>query len=298
MKVKNHANLFILGAPKAGTTSLHYYLSQHSDVIGSSPKEPRYWDDPVGGGGPAGYWQQNFSHYAGESVALDARPSNLFVPHVAKLVHEYNPTAKLLVLCRNPIERAYSHWWMRVTSGRETLSFADALKKNFDRISQLPEVDRMTWVSNINPGTTRSDLYTYIDMGYYAEQILRYRDLFGPMQIQVHLFEDLIRDPEKIAQRVFEWCKIDTNTSAINFDPKLVKQGRGVRLLAPLRKAGIGRLFPNSVRSTIRAVLGHWGKQPALDGKTLQMLSEHYRPHNQHLAQLIGRDLSHWNSNE
>src|SRR5882672_9220913 len=113
-------NFFIVGAPKAGTTSLYYYLSHHPEVFMSPVKEPNFfsYDETVKqnlyhkekGVGKFEEYRQLFASSNGHHKAIgEASVSYLFYPSVPQRIHELVPKAKIIISLRNPVERAYSH---------------------------------------------------------------------------------------------------------------------------------------------------------------------------------------------
>ncbi len=122
-------NLFLLGAAKCGTTSLHYLLDQHPDICMANPKEPLFFEAEYEKG--LEYYQRTyFTGCNAEPVIGESRTRNLFLPYVPGRIHETFPEAKFIVVLRNPVERAYSHWHHWSASGVEKLEFGEAVKQN------------------------------------------------------------------------------------------------------------------------------------------------------------------------
>ena len=114
-------NFFILGAPKSGTTTLYHALEKHPAVHLSTPKEPYYFEDEYEQG-PEFYWRTYFAAgWKGQSLIGDARAAHLYLPYVPRRIYTTVPEARLVAILRNPVERAFSHWWMRHSHGREPL---------------------------------------------------------------------------------------------------------------------------------------------------------------------------------
>ncbi|GAB3855745.1 sulfotransferase [Nocardioides maradonensis] len=184
-------NLFIVGAAKAGTTALHSLLTKHPDVCMSAVKEPHYFADVRP--------DPNMRHLVRRTTSLDdylklfsrptatfvgeASPSYLFDATSAQRISAANPAAKIVVMLRDPIERAFSHYLMDVREGRQPRSFEDALA--FDRTFR----DRR-W------GTA---CHLYEDLGHYADQIARYLDVFDKNQILVLESRQFATDRESVA---------------------------------------------------------------------------------------------------
>ncbi|WP_420126713.1 sulfotransferase domain-containing protein [Longimicrobium sp.] len=290
-------NLFILGAAKCGTSSLHEYLSQHPDVCMSNPKEPRFFEAEYERGADA-YWRGCWAHYAGERVAGEARPANLFLPYVPERVHALAPDARLVVVLREPGSRAFSHWWQRVQQGLETLPFLDALKDNLRRIEsgigfEGPEGERR-WREALLPDSGTVRVTTYLDTGYYAEQLRRYLALFPAEQVKVLLTDDLERGTDDVLRDVHQFLGVEPRPLE-NAEPKLVAPRRGgAKVLRALRALRIGRALPNALKDPARRAVGRLGKRARPEPHEVRWVREHFAARNADLASLIGRDLSRW----
>ena len=134
MTVDGTSNFFILGAGRRGTTSLYQYLSQHPDVLMSTPKEPVFFEAEYENG-LAYYRDRYLKGWNGESALGEARPANLLLPYVAPRIRENFPDAKLVAILRNPVDRAYSHWWVKYCDGIEKRAFVAAVEENLARIA-------------------------------------------------------------------------------------------------------------------------------------------------------------------
>ena len=128
-------NTFIVGAPKAGTTSLHYYLQQHPEVCMSAIKEPNfftaanvsdlYYDvDPILNEDD---YHLIFSDLK-KKVVGEASVSYLYYPLIADKIFEYNPKAKIIILLRNPVQRAFSHYLMDKRLGLCNVSLLEVIE--------------------------------------------------------------------------------------------------------------------------------------------------------------------------
>jgi hypothetical protein len=290
-------NLFILGAAKCGTSSLHEYLAEHPDVCMSDPKEPRFFEAEYERGAEH-YWRGCWGHWSGQPVAGEARPANLFLPYVPERVRALNPDARLVVVLREPGSRAFSHWWQRVQQGLEKLPFMAALQENLRRIRagtgfDGPEGERR-WRQALLPGSGTSRITTYLDTGYYAEQLRRYLALFPAEQVKVLLTDDLERGTDAVLRDLHAFLGVEPRPLA-NPAPKLVAPRKGgAAVLRALRSLRIGRALPNVLKDPARRAVGRMGKRARPEAEEVRWLREHFAPRNRDLAQLIGRDLSHW----
>ncbi len=296
----NLPTFMILGAGKAGTTSLYYYLSQHPEIFMSSPKEPPFFQVEYELG-PAYYWNTYFRGYRGQKHAGEAAHHNLHLPYVTQRIAAMVPEARLIVICRNPVERALSAYWHNVTRGVERSLFEDAIHKNLRRLEVGPwfndEREAKLYEAAVKSRGTKEIVYTsYVDSGYYAEHIERYAAVFGQDRIKVLFFEDLTRNTAGMTEQAFRFLDLDpieiSDSSAQN-QPMAPGLGKLVTNIAAMPGA---RFVPLAWRARIRRGLGAAFKssKPQLNPATRQMLADHFRSHNVRLAEVTGRNLDHW----
>ena len=294
----------IIGAGKCGTSSLYEYINQHPDVYMSKPKEPCYFDTKDYEKGLEFYWKSYFKGWAGQKAIGEATPNYLPVPFVADRIKKSLPETKLITILRNPIDRAYSGWWMMFSTGKEKLSFEDAISQNIKRIEVGNTFEgqegKNRWYdfkSNINCYEKGLSKYrTYLDHGYYSQQLIRYIGLFPKPQVKILLFEDLCHDPQTIVQDV--WSFIEVNPKHTLKD-KLAKNtaysSRVMRQLADkITSTNIHKLFPHKITKPVGKLLSGYGTRPAMGKDIRNSLVDHYYRHNRELEKLIERDLHHW----
>jgi len=205
-------SFLLIGAQKAGTSSLHDYLAEHPAVLCGVPKEIRYFNRFYVYG--EGWYRAHFPLVARAAVArrrTGARPavgegsaSYLFHPLVPERVHTYDPTMKLIPVVRDPVDRAYSHYQMEVRWGRETLSFEDALAREERELGA--ELERL----RANPLDTSPSWLncSYVARGRYAEQLERWLELFPREQLLVLTSDELLADPAEIMLRVADFLEL------------------------------------------------------------------------------------------
>jgi len=309
MNSKWSPNLFILGAQKCGTTTLHSYLSDMPDVCMSEPKEPLYFEAEFERGLEF-YRERYFSHWRGESIVGEARPRNLYLAYVPARIHDVNPNAKLIVVVRNPIDRAYSQWYHEYFRGRENLSFREALRANIARIESGVTLNTPAANAQHDQSGGAEFFRRYLDTGYYYEQVQRYLRLFPRVNLKVILFEDLTEQPELVLNDLAEFLGLGPSPSRLAapkrenrslpcdgavpsaLGPGSIRYGvwRMAQWVSGLK---IGRVVPAPVRAAVRNALGA-DARVLKDRKTRLWLREHYRSHNEMLAQFLDRDLSAW----
>lgn len=135
----------------------------------------------------------------GMDVAVgEATPDYIFHPHVPRRVARLMPNARLVVLLRNPVDRAYSHYWHQVHRGFEQLSFEEALEAEPERLAG--ELERV--VRDDGYQSFRRHHFSYVTRGRYAEQLAWWTEVFPREQILVIRSEDMYADAGAVAERV------------------------------------------------------------------------------------------------
>ena len=204
----------IVGAQRCGTTSLFHVLSQHPAVftpIGNK-KELHFFDREYDRG--LGWYQSQFPIRARarietrgsgvEPAAFEGSPNYMFHPLVPGRIHRHLPGARLLVLVRDPVERAYSQHAHQVGRGMETESFERALELEDVRIDG--EADLLA--NNPARDSRAYGLYAYRTRGHYADQLEHLESIFGREQIHVIDSGDFFADPGPDYDRVLEFLDL------------------------------------------------------------------------------------------
>jgi hypothetical protein len=185
---------FILaGAQKSGTTALHYFLSRHPDITMGDQQEMHFFDNDAMFVSDVDY-EQLHKHYplvAQSTIAGDCTPSYLYHEPAAERIWKYNPEIKLLIILRNPVERAFAHWNMQRFKGREPLDFFDAVREEQTRIGGAP------------PAEARR--FAYIDRGFYGRQLARVFKFFSREQVKVAKFENFKTNPAETLASIFSF---------------------------------------------------------------------------------------------
>jgi hypothetical protein len=290
----------ILGAPKCGTTALHYALSRHPDVFMAPDKDPLYFElDAEYDLGPEAYWQRYFTTWRGEAAAGEARPTKLMLPFVPDRVLRSFPDVRLVAILRDPADRAFSHWWMRRCNGLEPLEFAEALEANAAAIEAGRTFEGPAgidaWREHLDPGMPTAPVY--LEFGAYAAQLARWLDRFDRERIRVLFFDDWKRDPDGVIRDLLPFLGVD---------PDRAVSGRAVYNaalpaaalpgLALDRRIGLSRLVPDPLRHALKDLLSRNASPPRLDAGLRRWLVERYDDDIRKLEQMLKRDLSAWRS--
>lgn len=222
------------------------------------------------------------------------------MPYVPQRIKESLPETKLIAILRNPIERAYSDWWMKFSGGIERLSFNEAISEDLKRIEAGINFDgeagRKFWYEHISwLRNGKLKFRCYLDYGYYAQQLKRYLALFPESQIKVVFLEDLKRDPQSLVSELWEFIGVNPNYPLK--DPTLQNPAPSKATVLASKIAKITKLhkiIPRQIKHEILTHLAKIGKRPEMNKETRAWLIDHYYPHNRELEKLVGRDLSHW----
>jgi hypothetical protein len=194
-------DFLVLGAQKAGTTALYEYLRRHPQISGPSWKEISFFDRHWARG--ESWYRGNFPNLARTRGKLvgEASPSYVFHPLAPRRVHELVPEARLIVLVRNPVDRALSQYNHEVALGREPLHFEEALDAEEERLHD--EEERMA----ADPRYFSREWWshTYKARGRYAEQLERWLAVFPRERILVLASNELLERPAETHARVLEF---------------------------------------------------------------------------------------------
>ncbi|MEP7158671.1 MAG: sulfotransferase [Chloroflexota bacterium] len=282
-------DFFIVGAPKAGTTSLYEYLDEHPDVFMSSVKEPMYFspDLPYRARRDGFVFDRDEERYlalfagARSERRVGEASTHYMASHQAPgLIRTFQPEARIVCILRDPVEVAYAWHGEGVFRGGETA-------RNFDLA-----------LLNDERGVR------YLEIGSYGSQLTRWFEHFGRERVHVIIFEDFVRDTPTEFRRLLKFLDVDPNfqpstfgarntvTSKSRLVPRL-RRGRLRRAANGLRRVagpGIARALSQAVRGI--PVINHRGRRAVLATEVRHRLEDHYRDEIELAGRLIGRDLT------
>ncbi len=187
----------VAGAQKSGTTALNYYLKRHPRIALPTKKELHFFDnDELFARDRIDYGELHkyFPPVRPGSVAGENTPNYLYWPRAMARIYAYNPAIKLIILLRNPIERAFSQWNMQRVRGIEALDFVDALRAEPNRLATLPP--------------TQLRKFAYADRGRYGEQLERAFALFPREQFLVLRYEEFRGRQRDLVDQVFQFLQL------------------------------------------------------------------------------------------
>src|SRR2546428_10583135 len=189
---------FILaGAQKSGTTALHYFLSKHPDITMGDQQEMHFFDNDAMFISDVDY-EQLHKHYplvAPSTIAGDCTPSYMYHESAAERIWKYNPEIKLLIILRNPVDRAFAHWNMQRYRGREPLDFFDAVREEKTRVAGAP--------------TAEARRFAYVNRGFYGQQLARLFNFLPLEQVKVVKFEEFKDKPRETLASIFSFLGLE-----------------------------------------------------------------------------------------
>lgn len=288
MTITKKPTLFIGGVQKSGTTSLHYFLSKHPEIfIPQVPEELHFFDLDENYSKGLDWYMSCFSEWRGEAIIAQTSPLYIYQPDVPARIKEFNPDAKFIFILRNPIDRAYSHYWNSVRFGYENLSFEQALDQEKERIIQNSNFRRT---------------YSYFDRGIYTEQLLRYYELFPRENILILLFEQLKKSYVDIGNLCGDFLDIDPSQFVYSEEKSVRNQAKlpRFRFLQRWISQEYERLSiegelntPLAVRIIGKINLKNAKYPPMKEATKLKLLSD-YKNEIISLQDLLNINLQHW----
>jgi len=298
--------LFIIGAEKCGTTSLYRYLDNHNEIQLSIPKEPIFFEAEYNKG--IKYYLETYYDATNlkNKILVDARHRNLFLPYVPSRIRKTVKNPKFIVLLREPVERAISHWTSRYISKQEHLEFKDAIEEDLLRIEAGLNFGEnnsdIIWKNNLKSTDSKKGGFyniffrTYVDTGFYYEQLKRYYDIFGKENIKVYFSKELEQKPKEVMKDIFEFLKIEDKSDHINYqkynksaDKQLIKKkSKSFNYLYKLIK----KIIPNDIIINSKRILYKIKfNNNKLDKATIDNLRLIYQKENEKLNILIDREI-------
>jgi hypothetical protein len=287
-------NFFIVGAAKAGTTSLYYYLDEIPGVYMSKVKEPYYFSPnyiqlyPGETVTDKEEYLRLFENARGYTAVGEASPSYLWDPDSPRLIHQAVPTARIIIMLRDPIERAFSHYLMDVKFGAhdKKSSFYHDLMRSHKSQEKIYD-----------------NLRLHVEFGMYYEQLKRYFDEFGRQQVKVIIYEEFIQHPEQTVNDVLAFLGVNYTLTGIKKQHNPYSVARSplsvwvFSLFRWLRARGIKTsklttLLPFSLTWSLEEkLLFKKAQKPKMEPEAFRFLQEIYHDNVLSLQSLLGRSL-------
>jgi hypothetical protein len=309
-------NFFIVGAGKAGTTSLHRYLRQHPQIYMSPVKEPSYFAPEIRGNAlgkaferhvrrqsrelpkhlkdglpvkPLGWLASDWDDYLrlfqraeAETAIGEASAGYLWSETAAANIQARIPNARIVMILRDPAERAFSQYLHQLAVGLTKSTFRQHIE------------------ACMRGGPRELGIhYPFLEIGLYYRQVQRYLELFPRDRIRIYWFEEDWRQPARLLRDLFEFLEVDAG-----FQPDIARKYlerraprwaamhyflKEWRLWYPLRA-----LVPPDLRTGVRQFVFRPARSLQLDPSDRQYLVDYYFEDVRKLAALLDRDLSAW----
>jgi len=282
-------DFFIVGAAKAGTTSLYHYLNEHSDIEMSSQKEPDFFSDTslhtqmlYYGKNRIDTIEKYHALFQQENVLRgDASVSYLFYEDVPKKIIKYNPNAKIVIMLRNPIDRAFSHYLMDYRLGLVSEKFETIIqKKSKHKYANL-------------------FYQQYIQVSEYTRQIKNYLNIFSKENICIIDYEDFKKNTSDVVNRVYIFLGVDNSFQPClrnKYNTYSMPKNLIIRYIYSfvfLRKI-IATILPKNLVAIIRQLLFRNKNKPQLSSETKKILKQHFENDVQELSVLLNKNFKKW----
>lgn len=205
-------DFLIIGAQKCGTSSLHHYLSQHPQAIAPMEKEIRFFFDREHEGGNnlnfrkgidwyRAHWPSMSKGRQAGTQAFESTPGYILNSMSAERIKQTLPGVKLILMVRNPTERAISHYFHnRRHEGREPLELMAALQ------NEAQQVEKLRTGFSLPAGVTP---YSYLRRGLYAEQIQRFLEHFDRSSLHLIEFEEFVAKPKVVLDETYDFLGLE-----------------------------------------------------------------------------------------
>ena len=294
-------NFFIVGAAKSGTTSMHYYLKQHPEIFMTEQKETNYFvfkGQRVEFKGPGDDEYINkfsitdekeyfnlFKSVKNEKIIGESSPAYLYYHKTAALnIKHFNPNSKIMIILRNPIERAYSQYSYFKKLGREKKQFKEAI---FDEENRIKNGWEWAWF--------------YLKTGLYYEQVRTFLEIFND-NVLILILKEFQKKPLKHFKKIFDFLEVDNkfipffsrlqnvSSERENFINGVIDSGND----SILKKFGRA-LFPRKYRLLIKYKINLKNKSKLkMDKEMKEYLKDYYKKDIEQLSHLLNKDLRFW----
>lgn len=263
----------VIGAQRSGTTSLYRYLDRHPDIFMAPTKEVHFFDRHFENG--VAWYCKQFDGAHLNQVVGEATPRYMADPRAVERLAEIVPHARLVALLRDPVERAYSHYWMERARGRERRSFEEAIAVEEGRKGA-------------------QTLPAYLGQSRYLTQLQRICGSFRRDQLLVMLFDDLRHEPGATLAGLCRFLGVEDSG-----DPSAIEE---VNQFVAFRSLTLRRMYkrlPLALSPLTRA-LGRLNTKsgrtyPPMRPETRKHLVTRFASENRALGEWLDRDLEMWN---
>lgn len=298
-------NLFLVGAPKTGSTSLYHYLAENPNIFMSRDKEPHYFCDDFHKQCTDHHgelikfcytsidqYESLFSSAGGYSVIGEASTTYLYSESAARNIYEYNPDAKIIAILRNPVQLLHSWYnYISYTSEEPSSTFEQALSLESERKNDWGLIPKSVWFP------TR---VFYRELVRFDDQLLRYYDLFDDSNVKVIVLEDLAENPLEVYNEILRFLDVEPHLP--NFKAHNAYQEIRFRKLKWFIDNHLGELksyvrnhrgtkLANTMETIYKLTMGRNAERPAINTALHNELVEELFPMVVRTEKLVNRDL-------
>ncbi len=218
MKPPGHRHILVLGAQKGGTTTLHAHLQAVPSIVLPACKEIHYFS--LHADRPAAWYWEHFSGAQSDQLCADITPYYLFHPAAPERIRALLPEARLVVLLRDPVERALSQYFHACRLGFETLPLPEALEQEPTRLAGAERILARPGAQHFS-----HQKHSYVSRSCYGPQLQRYLELFPAEQLLVLRSEDLFAGSAQFWRRLEHFLGVELAPAAAM--AQRVNAGRG-----------------------------------------------------------------------
>ena len=296
MRTALRPNLFIVGAPKSGTTALYSYLKRHPQIVMSKIKEPQFFASDVCGDQRCirtmSEYLDCFDSPDRDCVVIGEASTCYLGSKLAPFeIRKFCPGARVIVMLRNPIDVMYAEHSERVFGGTEHIT-------DFEVALDSPELRR--WRSGPFKGLLVRNL-RYREISSFSEQIQHYFGIFGERNVHVIIYDDFAHNPDVAYQSVVSFLGVvpnwDGDFNVVNANRRA--RSRAVHDLLRYPPASAKQLARALLSQSMRRTLGdclRWlnvkqAARPLLDQKFRKRIAMEYAPEVSQLSSVLHRDL-------
>ncbi|MFB6185876.1 MAG: sulfotransferase domain-containing protein [Halobacteriaceae archaeon] len=271
-------DFIIVGPQKCATTWLYECLYEHPEVHMPETDSVHYFN--INYHRNEQWYRKHFSEYGGEPIVGEETPTYIRDENAPKRIAETVPDVKLIFTLRNPVDRAYSHWWHERSKNKHSFEFKEVFE-NYD-------------------------LYqNWVVPGFYHQHLMRYREHIPEENIKVALFDDLVEDDLAYVQDIYSFLDVDSD-----YVPSLIgeksNQGKfrsitrssvhsmsvsAYKKIAPRFGIDLARPIYRRIKSFLASQSEY---EQGMDDDIRKLLEKHYIGDLQDLSTYLNRDFDHW----
>jgi hypothetical protein len=267
-------DFLVIGAMRSGTSSLARYLRAHPSICLATQKEVHFFDRNFDRG--IEWYTRHFPCSHAGHLTGEATQTYLFDQDALDRMASVVPDARIIIILRHPIDRAYSHYWLNRSRGREPLEFAAAIEAEAQRVG--------------NGGLNERFWYSYLGRGRYARQLVAVTQRYPRDRLSVHLFEELRDSPAATYRSICRFLGIEPEFRP----PNLGTVVNPYVTFRSLRVRALSRRLPAPLSRAVGGLNTRVGAYPPMDVALRRQLIAGFEEEIATLESWLDKDLSSW----